>query len=208
MGMNGSGKSVFAAHLVSCAPLDRMPYILIDYKDEELFNRVDRAKYIDFKDVPKEPGFYILKAQPDLDDDKVNAFLYRQLAKEKRGLIYDEGYSIPKGARETIYMQGRSKQVPVITLTQRPVNMTRYAFSEASYYAMFRLNDRRDLATVREFTPAYDPVWADLHTRLPSYHARWYDSKQDASFILKPAPDPETILERFEDKLHIRRKVY
>lgn len=208
IGMNGSGKSVFAAHMVSCAPLNRMPYILIDYKNEELFNAVDRAKYIDFKDQPKEPGFYILKAEPSRDDEKVNSFLYNVLRKEKRGLIYDEGYSIPNlGAMETLYMQGRSKQIPIITLTQRPVWLTRFAFTEASYICLFRLNDKRDKDTVKAWTPENDPVW-DLKKRLPDYHARWYDSKQNASFVLKPSPTPEEILEKFEDKLKPIRKVY
>jgi hypothetical protein len=206
--MNGSGKSVFAAHMVSYAPLDRMPYILVDYKDEDLFNRVERARYLDFKDVPKEPGFYILKAEPSKDDDKVNEFLYRQLKAEKRGLIYDEGFSIPnKGAMETIYMQGRSKHVPVITLTQRPSWLTRYAFTENSYLCYFRLTDKEDQKTIKRWLPDDDPVW-NFKKVLPKYWARWYDNQQNASFVLKPAPDAETILERFDDKLHFRRKVY
>lgn len=208
IGMNGSGKSVFAAHMVSCAPLDRMPYILIDYKDEELFNSVDRARYLDFKDAPREPGFYILKAEPSKDDDRVNEFLYRQLKAEKRGLIYDEGFSIPnKGAMETIYMQGRSKHVPVITLTQRPSWLTRYAFTENSYLCYFRLTDREDQKTLRRWLPPNEPIW-DFDRDLPKYHARWYDNQQNASFILAPAPDPETILEKFEEKLKPRRKVF
>jgi DNA helicase HerA-like ATPase len=207
IGMNGSGKSVFAAHALSYAPFNHMPYVLIDYKDEELFNAIDRAHYIDFTDKPKSPGIYILKAQPEKDDARVNDFLYGVLKRGRTGLIYDEGYSIPKGAMETIYMQGRSKHIPVMTLTQRPSWLTRYAFTEASFYAVFRLNDKRDKDTLRSWVPANDPVW-DLETRLPEYHCRWYDSKQDASFVLKPAPDPELILERFDDKLKVKREVF
>lgn len=206
--MNGSGKSVFAAHMLSYAPFNYMPYIIIDYKNEGLFNSIDRAKYIDFKDQPREPGIYILKAEPHIDDARVNAFLYACLKKEKRGLVYDEGYSIPDlGAMNTIYMQGRSKNIPVMTLTQRPVWLSRYAFTEASHLCLFRLNDRRDQDTVKAWVPKDDPVW-DLNARLPEYHARWYDSKQDASFVLQPAPSPELILERFEEKLRPQRKVF
>lgn len=212
IGMNGSGKSVFAAHMISCAPLRHMPYILIDYKNEELFNAVDRAKYIDFHDQPKEPGFYILKAQPSRDDEKVNKFLYNVLAKEKRGLIYDEGYSIPNlGAMETLYMQGRSKHIPILTLTQRPVWLSRYAFTEASHLGLFRLNDARDIDTVKAWIPERDrapgSVW-DMKKRLPDYYCRWYDSRQDASFLLSPAPMPDEILEKFDDKLRPIKKVY
>lgn len=208
IGMNGSGKSVFAAHMVSYAPLNRMPYILIDYKDEELFNSVDRARYLDFNETPKHPGFYILKAEPSKDDDKVNAFLYRQLKAERRGLIYDEGFSIPnKGAMETIYMQGRSKNIPVITLTQRPSWLTRYAFTENSFLCYFRLTDKEDQKTIKRWLPDNDPVW-DFKQDLPKYHARWYDNNQNASWVLKPAPSPEEILERFEEKLRPTRKVF
>lgn len=208
IGMNGSGKSVFAAHMLSCAPLNYMPYILIDYKNEELFNSIHHKRYIDFKDQPTEPGFYILKAEPNKDDERVNEFLYRCLRKERRGLIYDEGFSIPNnGAMETIYMQGRSKHIPVMTLTQRPVWLTRYAFTEASYLCLFRLNDRRDQDTVKAWVPKNDPVW-NMQIRLPNYHARWYDAKQDASWVLNPAPNPDLILEKFEDKLKPKRKVF
>jgi hypothetical protein len=192
-----------------------MPYILIDYKDEELFNSVDKAKYLDFHDAPKEPGFYILKAEPSKDDDRVNDFLYRQLKKERRGLIYDEGFSIPnKGAMETIYMQGRAKHIPVITLTQRPSWLTRYAFTENSHLCYFRLTDKEDQKVIRRWLPDKDDpdpthaeVW-NLNKLLPKYSARWYDNNQHASFVLAPAPDPETILERFEDKLKVRREVF
>lgn len=206
IGMNGSGKSVFAAHMLSYAPFNHMPYVIIDYKDEELFNAIERAHYIDFHDKPKQPGIYILKADPESDDERVNNFLLGVLKRGRTGLVYDEGATIPKGANNKIYMQGRSKHIPVMTLTQRPVWLTRYAFTEASYFALFRLNDRRDKDTIKAWVPPDNPIW-DLETRLPEYHARWYDSKQDVSFVLKPAPDPSEILERFDDKLRTKREV-
>jgi len=208
IGQNGSGKSVFAAHLLSNAPFDRQPYIVIDFKKEELFNSIERAEYIDFNDKPKAPGIYILQANPDVDDVKVNEFLYGVLKRGKTGLVYDEGYMIPNlGAMQAIYTQGRSKRVPVLTLTQRPVWLPRFAFSEAKYYGYFRLNDIRDQQTIKNFVPAGDPIW-DLRKAVPKYSARWYDSGQDASYLLLPAPNPDDILQRFDERLRVKRKVF
>lgn len=207
VGKTGSGKSVFAAHVLSNAPFTRQPYIVIDYKTEELFNSIDRARHIDYKEIPKRPGLYILHARPDIDDEAMNDYLWKVSNKGRIGLVYDEGYMLPsKGALNTIYTQGRSKRIPVITLTQRPVWLTRFAFSEADFIAYLHLNDREDQNTLKRFVPPND-VW-DLKRRLPDYHSRWYDVAKDASFELLPAPSPDDILQKFDDRLRPARHIF
>lgn len=212
MGANGSGKTVWGAHFLSNADFISQPWIITDYKSEELLNDIPGVEYINFKQNLKrlKRGIYILPARPEIDDDHIESFLWRVLEHERVGLFYDEGYMIPYrrpyGAQNAIYTQGRSKRVPTITLTQRPVGISRFAFSEAAFYGYLRLNDIRDQKTVEGFVPR-DENW-NFERDIPKYSMRWYDVGNNASMILAPSPDPQTILQKFEDRLSSPRKVY
>ncbi len=200
-GRTGSGKSVFGAWLLSTAPLDRMPYIIVDYKRDKLLQGIDRAEDLDLADkLPKRPGLYRvtpLHSEPEAVED----WLWRVWAKGKTGLLIDEGYMIPDGrknsALQTLFTQGRALGIPVIILSQRPAWLNRFCFSECDYYCCFHLNDVRDQLTVKGFTPHNNEVW-DMTRRLPPHHSRWYDIGRDYSAVLGPAPDPEKILDRFD----------
>jgi len=209
IGSTGSGKSVLGAHVLSKMPYHKMPFVIIDYKNERLLNSIHYAKQIGLNETPKRPGVYIMKAIPKSDDEQVENFLWRVLARERVGLFFDEGYMVPNIASlNAIYTQGRSKHIPVITLTQRPVWLTRFSFSEANHIGYLRLNDREDRKQIRRFVPA-DNVWDNImETDLPKYNARWYDVDQHESFWLRPAPAPDRILQVFDDRLRHRRKVY
>jgi len=210
LGSTGSGKSVMGAHILSMQPINRMPYVVIDYKNEELLNAIPYRKYLDFKDAPREPGIYIQPAVITADDQNIEDMLARIHKRGKTGLFFDEAFMLPHKppykALNAIYTQGRSKHIPTITLSQRPSWMSRFAYSEADFIGYMRLNDRRDRKTVGEFTPDL-PLW-DLETHPPQYHVKWYDVGKDDSFLLLPAPDPDVILNLFEDRLRPQKKVY
>jgi DNA helicase HerA-like ATPase len=201
MGRTGSGKTQFGAWVLSRSPFDRQPYVMIDYKRDELLNACDRVREIGYNEIPKHPGLYILHPMPD-HDDKVEAWLLNVWKRGKIGLYFDEAYMLPdKTALRAILTQGRSKNIPAICLTQRPSWISRFVFTEADYYAIFHLNDERDKQTVRAFTPP-----GLIATRLPQYHCAWYDVGNDEAFILQPVPDADTILDRLDDRLSPRRK--
>ncbi|MDE2102810.1 MAG: ATP-binding protein [Patescibacteria group bacterium] len=204
LGRTGSGKSYFGYWVLSNAPFDEMPYIIFDPKRDSLLNSVDRIKEIDYKGVPKQPGLYIVHPLGKIDDENVENLLWEIWRKGDVGVLFDEGYSIPdKGALEALYTQGRSLHIPIITLSQRPVNLSRYAFSEANYITVFHLNDDRDKKTVAEFTPIKprDPI-------LPDYHSRWYHVNRNTLHILKPVPKAEILQQRIFDKLGPKKRIY
>lgn len=208
IGRTGSGKTVMGAFLLSNAPFHKMPYVIIDYKGDDLLNSIERARYITFKDKPKEPGIYILRATPVIDDNRVESFLWGVHARGKTGLFYDEGYMIPDiAAMNAIYTQGRSKHIPVTTLTQRPVQLTRFAFSESEFVFCYKLNDRRDEKTVLEMVPRQDEIW-NFDVALPPFRCRWHDVPKDVSEILLPCPSPDDILDQFDFRLRPQRKIY
>lgn len=209
LGSNGSGKSILGFHMLSNAALNKMPWVIIDFKDEEIANSIPYRKYLDFKDTPKEPGIYILPCNIG-DEPKLEQFLTRIHKRERTGLFYDEGYMLPHRAPfkavNTIYTQGRSKHIPVITLSQRPSWISRYAYSEAAHIAYMRLNDRRDRKIVSEFTP--DAKFWNLDVHPEKYHVKWFDTSRNHSFLLSPSPTPDAILQKFEDRLRPVRKVH
>lgn len=201
MGRTGSGKTQFAAWLLSEASIDRMPWVIFNTKRDKLLLQIPHVEEIGLHEkVPKAPGLYMVSPTPS-EDEETEAFLWKIWTKEKTGVYADEAYMIPeKGAYNALLTQGRSKRIPMINLVQRPAWVSRFVFSEADYYSVFHLIDRKDHERVRGFAPI------DFSQEIPEYHSWYHDVAQHATFGLRPVPDGDTILERFEDRLKPRRR--
>ncbi len=200
IGRTGSGKTQAGAFLLSQANFDQMPYIIIDYKGDELLNSVTAENISLHSDPPTKPGLYIVHPLPD-EEETMDAFLWKVWAHGNTGLYFDEGFMVAKmKSLEAILMQGRSKNIPCYVLSQRPAWMNRYAFSEASHFCVFHLNDHRDQLKVKEFFRGYD------EERVHEYHSQWYDVKRNKNFHLLPVPDAVTIRERIVERLDEMRK--
>lgn len=201
IGRTGSGKTVAGSWVLSEAPFDKQPYIIVDYKGDELLNSSDRIKEIDLKTVPKQPGLYIV--HPRLDQvEQVDAWLWKVWERENVGLYFDEAYMLPdKGALQAILTQGRSKRIPVIALTQRPALISRFIFSEADFFAVFQVSIDDDKKRIRGFIPSYV-----TDARLPDYHFRWYDVSKDKLFNVLPVPAPDDIRDRIDSRLSPKRR--
>jgi hypothetical protein len=204
VGRTGSGKTQFGSWLLSEAPFDQQPYVILDYKGDELLNSIDRIREIGLNEaVPKKPGLFILRPLPGQEED-VTAWLWKVWAREHVGLYFDEGYMLPRSnALRAIYTQGRSKRIPAITLSQRPVGVQREVFSEADFFAVFHLHHPKDKETVAGFVPG-----AVFKGEMKEYHSRWYDVAKNKLFDMAPVPDADTILDRFDERLApVRRKL-
>lgn len=177
-------------------PWDRMPYVIIDYKGEDLLNSIEGVRHVRFKDKLGKSGLHILSPTPEVDDEAVEAYLWKLWKQENTGLFIDEAYQLPdKGALRAILTQGRSKKLPAIILSQRPVSISRFVFSEADFFAIFHLNHQDDDKTVRKFIPGME-----RRSDMPEYHSRYYDVGKNALFGLRPVPDRDTILGKFYDR--------
>jgi hypothetical protein len=198
VGRTGSGKTAFAAWLLSVSPFHKQPYIIIDYKGDVLLNSVDRVREIGLQDkIPTKPGVYIVHPRPKTDDDLLNKFLYRVWETENTGLFFDEAYMVPwrMGAFEGILTQGRSLHIPAIVLTQRPAWVSQFIFSEADFFAIFHLNKPQDRARITEITGG------NIDQLLPDYYSRYFDVAKNQMIILQPCPPPETIMQTLHDRL-------
>jgi hypothetical protein len=71
----------------------------------------------------------------------------------------------------------------------------RGVFSEASFFCVYRLNDRRDYKTIEGFAPA------DMSLPLPAFHWHWYDVARNRLLTMAPVPVPPAIASRLTDDL-------
>jgi len=197
LGSNGSGKTRFAVWALSHRDYHSRPWIIIDFKGDDLIARLP-AKEIDVTDKlpkPSQPGIYVVRPLPQ-QQDELGDMLVRIWQQENMGVYFDEGYMVERGSAaddglKYILTQGRAKKIPTMTLSQRPVWVNRFVLSEATFYSVFRLNDRRDRETVQAFMPK------EAMQELPPFHSWYYDSGQNALNRVQPVPDDEGILAGF-----------
>lgn len=213
VGQNGSGKTRAAMWHFSKKDVANEVWVVINHKREEMINSIPGAVFLPMNKRPdlKKPGVYIYQPRPEFDDDAVTLLLWWIYEHGRIGVYIDEGYMIH--ARDpalcALYTQGRSKRIPVITLSQRPTAISRFAVSEASYIQLFFIVDKRDRKTIQEFIPS-DICDIDEQMRsrpgkggrpLAKYHSIYYPTSGDAAFIMKPVPSDDEILAVFREKL-------
>lgn len=229
LGSTGSGKSQFAIALLSTRNFDEIPWFFLDYKGEDLmeeileatgsttkedpFNRGPIPRISVHDDPPKKPGLYYVKVKPLVDDLAVEIFLQKIYNRASNGakrigsgIFLDEGFALPRNSKffDVLLTQGRSIGCPIIVLYQRPVHMSRFAITQASFIATFRLQDMKDKARVSEYTaPAIgdDGKKITAFDTLAPYHCLWYDIGRGTSTVLTPAPDRQSIINLFKRRL-------
>lgn len=199
IGRTGSGKSHFAAWLLSTQNFDSMPWVIIDFKDEDtdIINNIDGVIYIDDWSIPRAPGIYMIK--PTLEDMESLSQWFRDVLRNGHvGVFIDELFPIGQHdkAFNNLMLQGRSKKTPVICCTQRPANVSTYAFSEASFFIVFdvtKISDRRKIHEEISFIPT--------NYSLPEYHSYYYDVAKKYDDKLGPAPSEREILAKIQAKM-------
>lgn len=207
IGRTGTGKTRAGLWQLSLKPFNKRPWVIADAKGDELINEISHlpnVHQIGLKDEPGKNGLYILKETPPrMASEAMDLFLWRLHRRGKCGLFVDEAYVFDQrgDALNTILTQGRSLELPVIALTQRPAWVSQFIFSEADFFQVFALNHKRDRRKVEEFVPI------DMDTPLRDYHSWWYDVGRNDVRQFSPVPPREIILENFEAGLRPRKRV-
>lgn len=204
IGRTGSGKTVAGAWHLSNQPIEIMPWILFDFKTDKLINKIENAEHIDYSFVPKKAGVYIIHPLPeDRGNEKLEKYLWKLWSKGFVGIYVDEGFMMGNDneAFEAILTQGRSLEIPVITCTQRPVWLTRFAFSEVDFYQLFHLNDERDFETVQAFMPVQDVI-------LPRYHSYYYDVGDNKLWKFLPVPPEDVTLRKIDERTRPKKSLH
>lgn len=188
IGRTGSGKTVGGLWHLSLQPIDEMPWIVIDFKRDEAIAAIPYASYIRIGEIPEAPGIYILQPRPVSEDqERLSEHMSAILERGDVGIFVDEGFMMARDdGLNTILMQGRSKRIPVILCTQRPVYVSRFVFSEASFVQVFHVLDRRDRKVISEFTPLFRE---DEDQELEPYHSWYYDVGRNRLEQFGPVPE-------------------
>jgi hypothetical protein len=197
VGGTGTGKTVFGAWLLSKQSMETRPWIALDYKMEELWDRVGDPpmRPLALGAMPGKKGLYRAHIRPG-QEEETEDWLWKIWERGNIGLFCDEVTLLPqKAAFKAILRQGRSKLIPVIACTQRPVDVDREVFTESQYKAVFALDDVRDYKTVQGFAHGFD-----VGKALPPFHCHWVDMRQREHFILKPAPGPDSVAKSLRSK--------
>lgn len=196
IGRTGSGKTQQGAWLLSESDFHIRPHIIVDYKGDELLNAAGATPLSINEPPPSSPGLYITHIMPG-QDDIVDNFLWKIWAQNNTCVYIDESYMIDKysTAYNALLTQGRSKNINLYNLTQRPTQCSRFCFSEASHVSVFHLIDERDRKTAESFIPL------NLDEKLPEYHSHWYDVKNDNTFLMRPVPKGDIILSTFRSRI-------
>ena len=200
VGRTGSGKTVAAIWHLSNADFDERPWIILDYKNDELINRIGRAEIINYDELPSEPGIYILKVLPG-QEEKVSEWFRQVWETENRGVLIDEGYMIDRNDQwfNACLTQGRSKQISMIILSQRPVWLSRFVFSETDFFQVFDLTHSKDLDKVREYVR--DDERLQLEKPLAEFNSFYYDVGRRRLETFGPVPDEGELLNAIDERL-------
>ena len=191
IGATGTGKTIFAAWLLANQRLDLRPWVIVEFKDEEFWDRVGSPpiKRLAAGDMPGRLGLHRMNVLPGQDGDELEAWLWKVWRHGDIGLYIDELNLLPKGnAFKAILRQGRSRRVPVIGCTQRPVDLDREVWTETQYKAIFSIEDERDIQTIQKFTKR-----APIDRELPRRWSYWYDSIRRRLLVLRPVPHPSRL---------------
>lgn len=196
IGRTGSGKTQAGVWHLSNAAITTQPYVIVDFKRDKLISRIPYTQPITYDKLPEKPGVYILRTSID-ELNQLDYFMRNVLEQENIGLFIDETFPIGKNsdAFDMCLTQGRSKNIQMFCLTQRPTWISRFVFSESDFFNVFHLNMRDDEITVERMTPL------DLSVTLPKYTSHWHDVAENKNFRLLPVPDSETLLAKFEERL-------
>lgn len=209
VGRTGTGKTVAGLWHLSNYSMMR-PWIVLNFKDDEHIESINKAQHIDFDFVldKKDEGLFVLRVLPPdtqgtlKTESRLERFLWKIWERGNCGLFVDECFSIGQNdAFDSILTQGRSKRIPVIGCTQRPVWVTRFLFSEADFIQVFHLNDERDRNTVEGFTP----LVSEDFEQLGKHESYYYDIAENELAKFKPCPPMSATRLIFDEKLPRRR---
>lgn len=203
VGATGSGKTQAALWHLSLRNFQEKPWVIYNFKKDEAIDTIPFARHIGTDQIPVRPGVYVVHPLPH-ESENVESQMWAIWERGNTGVYVDEGYMVGRDNRafRALLTQGRSKHIPMIVLSQRPVWMDRFVFSESEFYQIFRLQHRKDRKLVEEFVPA------NLEKRLPEFHSYYYDVGANDVTVLKPVPEIEKIHATFEQRLkHLKKMV-
>lgn len=210
IGRTGSGKTVAGLWHLSNYDLEK-PWVILNFKDDEHIESIENVQQIGWDEVPDDraQGLYVIDVMPGdtrgtlKNKSILEIYLEKLWRRQDIGIFVDECYMVgnQNDAFEMCLTQGRSRRIPMILCTQRPVWVSRFCFSEASFIQVFDLTDERDIDTVEGFVPL---DW-DEQTPLGDHESWYYEIAKKNLYRFDPVPDMDAIRARLAAKLYRKR---
>lgn len=191
-GATGSGKTQAALWHLSQRSWDEIPWVVYNTKSDSTIDGIPYSVQIGIDQIPDEPGVFIVKPMPN-EQDELEAHQWAVWNAGNMGVYIDEGFAmgVNNKAFRSLLSQGRSKRIPMIVLSQRPVWIDRYVFSESEFLQAFRLQHAKDRKAMEDAIPrALD--------RLPDYYSWYYDALGNKVWRMSPVPSLDFIYSTFD----------
>lgn len=211
VGATGSGKTQGGMWHLSHRRFDLMPWVIFNFKGDENIDSIPGARHIAMNELPTAPGVYIyhplpadLRPQGGAEISRLDFVFLKIWEARGCGVFIDEGYMVGQHSDpyRALLVQGRTRGIPMIILSQRPRWMDSFTFTEANFWQVFRLQWKKDRAAVAEFIPS-----DEIGRAIPRYHSHYYDVGENQLTPLAPVPQMRTILATFERRLGRRGRV-
>jgi hypothetical protein len=202
-GHTGSGKTHEALHHLSQRSIDTRPWVIVDFKGDDLVSKVPITAPRTLDDPPPDdPGLYVVPANwaDGMPGGRVESYLAAIIDHGGIGVFVDEGVRLGhhnKGLRNLL-TTGRSKECPCIFLCQRPLFIDTFALSESEYLQFFLLPHPHDQDRAREYAPGLD---FDRLRAAGEHHSMAYDVRRNALELVGPAPSFDAIYDRILTRL-------
>ena len=187
LGMTGSGKTQGGAFLLSRQRFETIPWIILDFKREEMFDDM-RPFPLPNWEPPRDPGIYIAYCDPSENED-VESLLWKIHARGNCGIFVDEGMVLGHSkAFRVVLTQGRSLGIPMIVCTQRPKLVSLSVFTESNFFMIYHLTHPEDEKLVAGYVGRRRYL-----EPLPKYHFYWYEVTERTLIKMRPVPDRSLI---------------
>ncbi len=200
LGATGSGKTTGAAWLLSRSPGQ---WVVLNSKYDPLLSSLGPGVEWDVgavqdglrksRVVVAHPSFY---DQSSLDEVLFDICESGQVV----GVMVDELLYLSKGNGQcgpglmALLTRGRARGQPFIGCSQRPANITQYAYTESTYFGVFTLRADRDWARVIDYTQC-----PELRRQREPHFWGWFDTRDNRLTEYGPVPRHD-IARRFKTK--------
>lgn len=194
IGKSGSGKSMLALQILldTVRENPEISVLIINHKNEKDLNRVLPP----CKKIPSSfkicDRYNIVPMLGNKDDELATNKLLQDIYHnaEKRGhkgciVLIDEGLMINPRNMEMLALQtqGRSKDISVITLSQRPKYISLFTITQASEIFIFNVMGKEDIKTLEEVIRPKGHKLENVIDDLEEFHYIAYNEKNKAGDI-------------------------
>lgn len=197
MGQNGTGKTVAGVYALAHRSYDRMPWIIANYKGDEYLDQIPGVREIGPREpIPSEAGLFMVRPEPE-DGSMDDLFKRAYVRGGGVGFYIDEGTMVGAHSKpwRAVLTQGRSLRIPVIALTQRPVWLSKYVFTEANFFQTFPLIDEDDRKHVKRWIKG---IGVNYDETLGEYESYYFDAGKRRLAKLSATPYGDEVLDVFD----------